>query len=240
MYKDVAEHPEKTYHFEMGRKLAEKLGYPSRELDQVPKEAIDSFAGVGYYFDLAQIQPGEKVADLGSGSGMDSFLAALKVGKQGSVLGIDMTAEQLKKATFLKKTAGFSQVSFQEGVIEQLPLKNEEIDVVISNGVINLASEKEKVFKEVARVLKKGGRMAISDIVTEKPLTQGITCNVNLWASCIGGAMQIDFYKKAIESAGLKVLKIREHPEYSFLSKSAQGASKDFGVKSISLLAIKI
>ncbi|MBS3080396.1 methyltransferase domain-containing protein [Candidatus Pacearchaeota archaeon] len=239
MYKDVAEHPEGKFHFEMDRQLAEKLGYPSIYLDKIPKESIESFAGVGYYFDLADIKEGEQILDLGSGSGMDSFFAGLKTGKNGKVIGIDMTNEQLQKATKIKNRYGFSQIQFIKGYLESLPVFNNSVDVVISNGVINLCADKEKVFREIARVLKKGGRMAISDIVTEKPLTKGITCDVNLWASCIGGAMQIDAYKKAIEQAGLKIIKIKEHPEYNFLSKSAQGASKDFGVKSISILAVK-
>src|SRR3989338_1534768 len=239
MYKDVAEHPEGKFHFEMDRQLAEKLGYPSIYLDKIPKESIESFAGVGYYFDLADIKEGEQILDLGSGSGMDSFFAGLKTGKNGKVIGIDMTNEQLQKATKIKNRYGFSQIQFIKGYLESLPVFNNSVDVVISNGVINLCADKEKVFREIARVLKKGGRMAISDIVTEKPLTKEITCDVNLWASCIGGAMQIDAYKKAIEQAGLKIIKIKEHPEYNFLSKSAQGASKDFGVKSISILAVK-
>ncbi len=239
MYKDVAEKPEGKFHFEMGRKLAEKLGYPSDELDNIPQEAIASFAGVGYYFDMASIKEGENVLDLGSGSGTDSFLAALKTGKNGKVIGIDMTIEQLKKSNNLKSKYNFSQINFIQGFIESLPVFSNSVDIVISNGVINLCADKEKVFEEIARVLNKGGRMVISDIITEKPLTKGITCDVNLWASCIGGAMQIDEYKKAIEQVGLKIIKIKEHPKYAFLSKSAQGASKDFGVKSISILAGK-
>lgn len=239
MYKEVAENPEGKFHFEMGRQLAERLGYPNDELDKIPKEAIESFAGVGYYFDFADIKKGENVLDLGSGSGMDSFLASLKTGKNGMVIGIDMTKEQLKKANKLKNKYNFSQINFIPGYIESLPIFNNSVDVLISNGVINLCADKEKVFREIARVLKKGGRIAISDIISEKQLTPNITCNVTIWASCIGGAMQIDSYKKAIENAGLKIVKQKEHPEYSFLSKSAQGASKDFGVKSLSFLAVK-
>jgi arsenite methyltransferase len=105
--------------------------------------------------------------------------------------------------------------------------------------VINLAPEKDKVFNDLARVLKPGGRIAISDIVSEIQLSEGIKCDINLWASCIGGAMQQDKYRNAIEKAGLKIEKIQDNPQYYFLSKSAQGAGKDYGVKSISLLAVK-
>lgn len=237
VYMHVATKPKSEFHFEMGKKLAEKLGYPAAELDKIPSKAIESFAGVGYHFDLADIKQEESVLDLGSGSGTDSFFAALKVGANGRVIGIDMTDAQLQKA---KKLSKAKNVAFKKGCIEKLPFPNNSFDVVISNGVINLCPEKEKVFKEIVRVLRPGGRMAISDIVTENELTQGITCNANLWASCIGGAMQQDGYKRAIEKAGMRLLSVRENPQYQFLSQSAQNASRRFGVKSVSLLAEKV
>jgi len=239
MYRDVALNPKGEFHFEMGRELAERLGYSPEDLDKIPAESIESFAGVGYYFDLADIKPEESVVDFGSGAGMDTFIAALKVGNNGRVVGIDMTDEQRAKANHLRDQAGFSQVSYLEGYLEKVPSEEERFDVVISNGVINLAPEKNKVFKEMARVLKPGGRMAISDIVTEIQLSEGITCNTNLWAACIGGAMQQDKYKSAIEEAGFRIQKVKDNPQYQFISKSAKGASKEYGVKSISLLAVK-
>jgi len=239
MYRDVALNPKGEFHFEMGRELAERLGYSPEDLDKIPAESIESFAGVGYYFDLADIKPEESVVDFGSGAGMDTFIAALKVGNNGRVVGIDMTDEQRAKANHLRDQAGFSQVSYLEGYLEKVPSEEERFDVVISNGVINLAPEKNKVFKEMARVLKPGGRMAISDIVTEIQLSEAITCNTNLWAACIGGAMQQDKYKSAIEEAGFRIQKVKDNPQYQFISKSAKGASKEYGVKSISLLAVK-
>ncbi len=238
MYREVALHPEVTYHFEMGRALAERLGYPSQILDNIPSSAIDSFAGVGYYFDLAQLQNGEHVVDLGSGSGMDVFFAALQVGDRGEVIGIDMTTEQLNKAEGLSRQYNFKQVVFRNSYIESIPVVSGSMDAVISNGVINLSSEKEKVFQEAARVLKTGGRLALSDIATTVKLPDNISCNATLWAACIGGAMQIDEYYALIENAGMKVVKVKENP-YQFLSNSAKGATKDYGIKSISLLAIK-
>jgi len=239
MYREVALNPKGEFHFEMGRALAERLGYSPEDLDRIPTESIESFAGVGYYFHLANLKEGESVIDFGSGAGMDTFVAALKVGNNGRVVGIDMTDEQLAKANQLRDKAGFSQVSYLEGYLEKVPSEDERFDVVISNGVINLAPEKYKVFKEMARVLKPGGRMSISDIVTEVQLSESITCNTNLWAACIGGAMQQDKYKSAIEKAGLRIEKIQDNQQYQFISKSAQGASKEYGVKSISLLAVK-
>ena len=240
MYRAVAQNPHEKFHFETGRGLAEKLGYPLIDLDKIPQEAIDSFAGVGYYFDMAHIEKGERVLDLGSGSGMDTFFAALKVGENGKLVGVDMTDEQLKKAEDLRIQFGFDNVSFQKGYIEELHFEDESFDVVISNGVINLSAEKERIFAEASRVLKHHGRLAISDIVSEQELPEGITCDATIWASCIGGAMQLDKYKAAIEASGMHIISIRENPQYQFLSKSAQGASKKYGVKSISLLAEKL
>lgn len=239
MYRDVAINPKGEYHFEMGRGLAEKLGYENDDLDHIPAEAIESFAGVGYYFDMANLKEGEKVLDLGSGSGMDSFIAALKVGTAGSVSGVDMTDEQLEKATRLAKQHKFENVTFYKSYIEHLPFDNDSFDVVISNGVINLCPDKAKVFAEVARVLKPKGRMVIADIVTEKQLPENVVCNSTLWAACIGGASQEDDYRNAIEKPGMEILLVRNNDAYGFISKSAKGASKDYGVKSVSLYAEK-
>src|SRR6266851_5670957 len=158
MYRDVAENPHGEFHFEMGRALAERLGYPPADLDRIPAESIESFAGVGYYFHLADLKEGETVLDLGSGSGMDTFIAALKVGTRGKVIGIDMTDEQRAKAQRLRDRDGFNNVTYVKGYIEDVPAPAASIDVVISNGVINLATDKSKVFSEAARLLKSGGR----------------------------------------------------------------------------------
>ncbi|HLE24437.1 MAG TPA: methyltransferase domain-containing protein [Thermodesulfobacteriota bacterium] len=239
MYREVALNLHGEFHFEMGRALAERLGYLSEDLDRIPAEAIGSFAGVGYFFHLANLKEGESVIDLGSGSGMDTFVAALKVGENGNVVGVDMTDEQRAKAERLRDQAGFNNVTYIKGYIDTIPCADNGFDAVISNGVINLASDKGKVFQEAARILKPGGRLAISDIVTEVQLPNGITCNTTLWASCIGGAMQQDSYRAAIEAAGLRVEKVQENPQYQFISENARGASNKFGVKSISLLAVK-
>ena len=239
MYRAVAEEPEGTFHFEMGYDLAARLGYPTAELDQVPPEAIESFAGVGHHLGLADLQPGDRVVDLGSGSGMDAFLAARRVGDTGEVVGVDMTDAQLTKSTGLATRDGYSNARFEKGYIEAAPVDDGSATVVISNGVINLVSDKSAVFTEIARILEPGGRMAISDIVTEQQLTEAIVCDVNLWASCIGGAMQQDDYRAAIEAAGLRIDVVQENPQYEFISDSAQGATGTFGVKSISVLATK-
>lgn len=239
MYRDVAQNPRGEFHFEMGRALAERLGYEPSDLDRIPAEAIESFAGVGYYFHLAQPAPGETVVDLGSGSGMDTFIAALKVGNAGRVIGVDMTDEQLAKAEQLRARGGFDNVSFQKGYIEQVSLPDGAADLVISNGVINLSPTKPQVFQEAARLLKAGGRLAISDIVTEVQLPEGIVCNADLWAACIGGAAQQDNYRAMIAAAGMRVEAFEDNPAYRFISDNALGASQKFGVKSVSILAVK-
>jgi arsenite methyltransferase len=239
MYRNVAENPHGDFHFEMGRALAERLGYNPTDLDRIPPEAIDSFAGVGYYFHLANLKEGETIVDLGSGSGMDSFIATLKVGARGKVFGIDMTDEQRAKAERLRVRDGFTTVKFLKGYIEEVPLPDSTADAIISNGVINLATDKSKVFREAARLLKSGGRLALADIITDTQLPDTIVCNSTLWAACIGGAAQRDNYRAQIEAAGLRVAKEEDNPQYQFISENAQGAIKKFGVKSISVLARK-
>ncbi|MBI4888809.1 MAG: methyltransferase domain-containing protein [Acidobacteria bacterium] len=239
MYREVAENPGGEFHFEMGRMMAERLGYAAADLDRIPQEAIASFAGVGYFFHLADLQPGERVVDLGSGSGMDTFVASLKVGANGRVVGIDMTDAQLGKAERLAQRAGLANVAYRKAYIEDTGLDAGAFDGVISNGVINLAPDKERVFREAARLLRSGGRLAIADIVADVTLPDNVVCNADLWAACIGGAAQRDQYRAAIERAGLRVEVVEENREYRFISDRARGATAKFGVKSVSILARK-
>lgn len=239
MYRAVADEPGGTFHFEMGHDLAVRLGYPTDDLAAIPPEALESFAGVGHHLALAELTDGDRVVDLGSGSGTDAFLAAGRVGPSGEVVGIDMTDAQLAKARRLAERDGYTNTRFEHGYIEHVPIVDGWADAVISNGVINLCRDKTAVFREIARILAPGGRMAISDIVTERPLTEAIVCDVNLWASCIGGAMQRDDYRAAIEAAGLEIETVVENPWYRFISDSAQGATTTFGVTSISVRAAK-
>jgi SAM-dependent methyltransferase len=239
MYQEVALHPDHEFHFETGRPLAERLGYPVADLDRIPAAAIDSFAGVGYFLDLAAIAPGEAVLDLGSGSGTDAFLAALAAGEAGSVIGIDMTAEQLAKATDLAADAGIANAEFRRGQIEDPPVDPASVDCVISNGVINLSPDKTAVFAAAAAALRPGGRLAIADIVTATQLPEGVTCDASLWAACIGGAMQRDVYLETIEAAGFEIAEVRENDQYRFISDRADNATRKYGVTSISLLACR-
>ncbi|WP_254864163.1 methyltransferase domain-containing protein [Halovivax gelatinilyticus] len=237
VYRDVAETPDGEFHFEMGRPLAARLGYRPADLEWAPDEAIDSFAGVGYHFDLADLRTGEDVLDLGSGSGMDVFVAAGHVGENGSVAGLDMTDEQLANARRLRDEMGFQNVSFERGYVEELPFDDETFDVVVSNGVINLSAAKDRVFSEMRRVLKPGGRIALSDIVSERRLSEGIKTDADLWAACIGGAEQVDDYASMIETPGFEIDALRDNSQYEFTSDRAKGACHTYGVKSISLTA---
>jgi arsenite methyltransferase len=237
MYEEVALEPEREFHFETGRALAERLGYPAAQLDRVPAAAIDSFAGVGYFLDFAAITAGETVLDLGSGSGTDSFLAALAAGAGGRVIGVDMTEAQLAKAQRLADQRGFDNVQFRTGYIEEPPIDAASCDCVISNGVINLSPDKPAVFAAAARALRPGGRLALADIVTAEQLPEGVTCDAALWAACIGGAMQRDGYRASIEASGFEIEAWRENTEYRFVSERADKATGKYGVTSISLLA---
>lgn len=235
VYRDVAESPSGEHHFETGRALAERLGYPPEDLDRVPEAAVESFAGVGYHFDLADLRPGDDVLDLGSGSGTDAFVAALHVGETGSVTGLDMTDEQLAKARRLRDEAGMDAISFERGYIEELLFEDGTFDVVLSNGVVNLSAEKDRVFEEAGRVLVADGRLALSDIVSETRLAASIKTNADLRAACIGGAERVDDYARMIETPGFDVTETRENPQYEFTSDCARSACRRYGVRSVSL-----
>jgi len=237
LYRQVAQQPAAEFHFPLGRALAERLGYPAELLDAVPAEALASFAGVGYALDLAGLTPGVRVLDLGSGSGTDSFAAAHLVGPTGQVTGIDMTDAQRAKADRLR--AGAAHIRFVDGRLEDLPFDDASFDVVISNGVVNLCPDKTRVFAEATRVLAPGGRLAVADIVATRPLPETVTCNADLWSACIGGAAPEADYRAAIEAAGLRIDVVREVPEYQFLTTQAQNASREYGVRAITLTAHK-
>ena len=167
---------------------------------------------------------------------MDVFVAALHVGDAGSVTGLDMTDEQLENGRRMRDRAGFENVTFEPGYIEELPFEEDTFDVVISNGVINLSPEKDRVFEEVSRVLKPDGQLALADIVSEQQMPGSIKNDADLWAACIGGAEQVDAYTEMIEAAGLEVTTVREN-DYEFTSNRAQNACGKYGVKSVELAA---
>jgi arsenite methyltransferase len=228
MYRLVAREEEAQLHFAVGRHLALRLGYPSELLDAIPAEALASFAGVGYHLDLAALAPGDQVLDLGSGSGTDVFCAALQVGSSGRVVGVDFTDEQIDKAMRLRDRDGFARVEFVEASIDALPFEDSAFDAVISNGVINLSPVKHLVFAEAARVLRPGGRLAIADIVSGRPLKERTRRNVELWAACIAGAIPRRSYLNTLETAGFRVEEVRTN-DYDFISERALDACSTYG-----------
>jgi arsenite methyltransferase len=238
MYRQVAREDDAALHFAIGRPLALRLGYPSELLDRIPREALASFAGVGYHLDLAALASGERVLDLGSGSGTDVFCAAVDVGRHGVVVGVDFTDEQIRKARRLREHDGFAQVEFVEASIDALPFDDATFDVVISNGVVNLSPVKHRVFAEASRVLRPGGRLALADIVSGRALKERTRRNVELWAACIAGAIPRRSYLTALTAAGFRVETVRSN-DYDFISERALDACNTYGVESITLAAVK-
>ena len=180
-YREVADTPTAEFHFHTGRQHALRMGYPPSPLDQLPEEATEAFAGVANPFYWGLPEAGETVVDLGSGAGMDTFIAALAVGPGGRVIGVDMTPEMTDRATRLALDLGLDNVEFRVGLIEDLPVDSEFADVVISNGVINLCPDKLRVYRQVHRVLRSGGRLTIADICVEKPVPAGALKDIDLW-----------------------------------------------------------
>jgi len=180
-YEAVACDPQRGYHFHTGRRLAGILGYEDAWLRSVPEPSIESFAGTGNPFKLGEMAPGERVVDVGSGAGIDSFIACHMVGPEGRVIGVDMTPAMLHKATASAVAAGVSNVEFRQGYGETLPVESEWADVVISNGVLNLMPDKEAAMSEIARVLKPGGRLQFGDILVQKPVSEAAKRKIDLW-----------------------------------------------------------
>ena len=180
-YREVATDPTRTFHFHTGRPLAARLGYDTAAVDALPDRAVESFAGVGNPFSLRALQPGERVVDIGSGAGFDSFVAAGQVGATGRVVGIDMTPEMLEKSRETAELLGFGQVEFREGLAEALPVHDGWADAVISNGVINLCADKRAVFEEIRRVLRPGGWLQFADIANGRPVPPEALRDIDLW-----------------------------------------------------------
>jgi SAM-dependent methyltransferase len=180
-YREVAVDPSASFHFHTGRGLASRLGYEASAVDTLPDRAVESFAGVGNPFSLRRLAPGEKVVDVGSGAGFDSFIAAGQVGLAGQVVGIDMTPEMLAKSRQTGEALGLAHVEFRHGLAEALPVQDRWADVVISNGVINLCADKKAVFAEILRVLRPGGRLQFADIANGRPVPAEALRDIDLW-----------------------------------------------------------
>jgi arsenite methyltransferase len=180
-YAEVANDPEKGFHFHTGRPLARMLEYADEWLIGIPESSIQSFAGTGNPFSLGELRPGERVVDVGCGAGIDSLIAAKKVGPEGRVIGVDMTPAMLEKARQAANETGLANVEFREGYAEELPVEEGWADVVISNGVLNLMPDKAAVLEEMSRVLKPGGRLQIGDILVQKAVPESAKRKIDLW-----------------------------------------------------------
>jgi arsenite methyltransferase len=180
-YRAVAVEPDAEYHFHTGRRLTAKLGYAPDVVDALPDGAVESFAGVGNPFSIRALEPNERVVDVGSGAGFDSFVAARAVGPNGAVVGVDMTREMLGKSRTTAAELGLTNVEFREGFAEALPVEDGWADVVISNGVINLCADKRAVFTEIRRVLRPGGTLQFADIANGRPVPPEALRDIDLW-----------------------------------------------------------
>jgi arsenite methyltransferase len=182
-YREVATDPHGAHHFHTGRFLARHLGYDEALVALLPDKAVESFAGVANPFALRRLRSGERVVDVGSGAGFDSFVAAAQVGADGTVIGVDMTEEMLTKSRSTAGELALSNVEFRAGLAERLPVEDGWADVVISNGVINLCADKQAVFSEIHRVLRPGGWLQFADIANSKPVPPSAIKNVDLWTA---------------------------------------------------------
>jgi ubiquinone/menaquinone biosynthesis C-methylase UbiE len=194
---------------------------------------------VGYHLDLAALRPGDRVLDLGSGSGTDVFCAAAGVGDTGRVVGVDFTDAHIARASDLAERLRIRQVEFVEASIDELPFDDESFDVVVSNGAINLSPVKHRVLAEAARVLRPGGRLAISDLVSATPLKESTRRNTELWAACIAGAIPLTAYLKELVGAGFALSGTRRN-DYRFLSDRALDACDTYGVESFTFAATRL
>ena len=180
-YREVAVEPSRSFHFHTGRPLAARLGYDSAVVDALPDRAVESFAGVGNPFSLRRLRSGERVVDVGSGAGFDSFIAVSQVGPTGSVVGVDMTQEMLDKSRATASSLEYENLEFREGLAESIPVEDSSVDVVISNGVINLCADKRAVFDEIRRVLRPGGTLQFADIANGRPVPPEALRDIDLW-----------------------------------------------------------
>jgi ubiquinone/menaquinone biosynthesis C-methylase UbiE len=234
MYTDVASHPETVFHFPTGRAACLFVGYPVEQLDCLPAEATESFAGVGYPFAADVIRTGDTVLDIGSGSGTDALIAATLTGQTGAVFGLDMTRAMREKLQRVVAARKIGHVRVLEGNAEQIPLPDASVDVVTSNGVLNLVPDKRAAFGEIARVLKPGGRLQIADIALRVPVSEQSRADPRLWAECVVGAITEDDYISLLRAAGLSVEVLREMDYFAAsVNPSTRRAAHGLGAHAI-------
>ncbi|MEX2246727.1 MAG: methyltransferase domain-containing protein [Dehalococcoidia bacterium] len=237
-YTEVAREPEKGFHFHTGRPLSVMLGYPVADVDRLPQATVDSFAGTGNPFSMGDLHPGETVLDLGCGAGFDTLQAALKVGPSGRVIAVDMTPAMREKARAGAAALGLATVDVREGFLEELPVPDASVDVVISNGVLNLTPDKEAVMREVYRVLKPGGRFQVGDIIVHIDVPQDAKDDVELWSNCIAGALTQDEWRWVLGQTGFAGVRWGAQTDVYSGSKHESDA-KEFDTRGVSFSGVK-
>lgn len=241
MYTDVALHPDREYHFPTGRAACVFVGYPADRLEELPAVAVESFAGVAYPFASNVIREGDTVLDIGSGSGTDLLISARIVGDRGRAIGLDMTAAMLEKVARSVAAARVSNADAREGNAEKIPLPDASVDVVTSNGVLNLVPDKRAAFAEIHRVLKSGGRVQIGDIALGQPLSGDCLSNPKLWSECIVGATLEDEYLTMLQESGFTHIELLGRLDYFCASVSAatRSIAQSFHARSVVIRAAK-
>jgi len=242
MYSEVANLPSKQFHFPTGRNACQFVGYPEDWLDRLPAGAVESFAGVGFPFRADVIRPGNRVLDIGAGSGTDALTAARLVGPQGKVFALDMTPAMLAKFHKNAVLAGATNVEAIEGNAESIPLPEESVDVVTSNGVLNLVPDKPKAFVEIFRVLRPGGRVQIADIVVGRPVSENARRDPKLWAECVVGALLEEDYVELFRSSGFAGVATLRRFDYFSASANAdtKRVAQSLGAMTIELSASRV
>lgn len=237
MYTAVATAPGAPYHFPVGRDACRLLGYPDDMLGELPEAALESFAGVGYPFRSGSIRPGDAVLDVGSGSGTDALIASRFVGPQGRVWALDMTPAMIAKLRELVARQGIRNIEVIEGSAEQIPLADASVDVITSNGVLNLVPDKRRAVAEMFRVLRPGGRLQIADVVIHRPVTVECAADPKLWAECVVGATVDEDYLALFRDAGFENVTLVREFDYFALSRSrdTRDVAQRFGARAIEI-----
>jgi SAM-dependent methyltransferase len=237
-YAEVATNPDGAFHFHTGRRLAELLDYPADIRASLPDAAVASFAGVDNPFGAGRIPEGGRVVDLGSGGGFDCFVAAELVGPTGSVIGVDMTPAMLARARQAANQLELHNVEFREGILEALPVADGWADVVISNGVLNLAADKAQVLAEAHRVLRPGGVLQFADIAVGGEVPEAAKCDIELWTDCIAGGLAVDEWCDVIQAAGFGDLAVGL-PTDTFGGAAGEARARAFDVSAHTFRAVK-